>query len=197
MAPATAGTAPGNGRLIGVDVQDRTAEEWRPILGFEGSYEVSDQGNVRSLTRYQPDGLHVIQGGPMRAAIIGCDSPRRMIRMSTNGRQIAKYVAVLVLEAFVSPRPEGMQACHNNGDRFDDRLANLRWGTPSENQRDRLIHGTHNQANKTHCPQQHEYTPDNTYVNTAGSRCCRTCRREQMAARRKQIRKDHCQSGKT
>ncbi len=58
------------------------------------------------------------------------------------GRQFVN-VQTLVLEAFVGPCPDGMQACH-----FPDRntannaLSNLRYGTPVQNQADRLVHGT-------------------------------------------------------
>ncbi len=48
----------------------------------------------------------------------------------------------LVLEAFVGPRPDGMEACHNNGDRFDNRPSNLRWGTRSSNRIDSYNHKT-------------------------------------------------------
>jgi hypothetical protein len=47
-----------------------------------------------------------------------------------------------VLEAFVGPRPPGMQGCHNNGNSLDNRLANLRWGTHADNVADRMRHGT-------------------------------------------------------
>jgi hypothetical protein len=50
----------------------------------------------------------------------------------------------LVLEAFVGPCPAGMEACHNNGVRTDNRLENLRWDTRSANCRDRIRHGTTN-----------------------------------------------------
>jgi len=49
----------------------------------------------------------------------------------------------LILETFVGPRPDGMECCHNNGIRTDNRLENLRWGTRSENQQDSIKHGTH------------------------------------------------------
>lgn len=50
----------------------------------------------------------------------------------------------LILETFVGPRPDGMEACHYNGVRTDNRLENLRWDTPSNNQKDRLQYGTDN-----------------------------------------------------
>jgi hypothetical protein len=48
----------------------------------------------------------------------------------------------LVLLAFVGPCPDGHEACHNNNKRCDNRLKNLRWDTPSNNQKDRVKHGT-------------------------------------------------------
>ena len=52
------------------------------------------------------------------------------------------YVHRLVLEAFVGPRPEGMACRHLDGDRANNRVENLAWGTYSENERDKLRHGT-------------------------------------------------------
>lgn len=49
----------------------------------------------------------------------------------------------LVLETFVGPCPPGMECCHNNGIRIDNNLSNLRWDTPSENNKDAVKHGTH------------------------------------------------------
>jgi hypothetical protein len=53
-----------------------------------------------------------------------------------------RYGHELVLTNFVGPRPFGAQACHNNGIKTDNRLANLRWDTPAANQEDRESHGT-------------------------------------------------------
>lgn len=52
------------------------------------------------------------------------------------------YAHLLVLTAFIGPRPEGMQGCHKNGDRGDNRLSNLKWGTHLENFLDKCRHGT-------------------------------------------------------
>ena len=54
----------------------------------------------------------------------------------------------LVLETYVGPRPKGMECRHLNGNRQDNRLENLKWGTRSENTYDSVRHGTHNLATK-------------------------------------------------
>ncbi len=56
------------------------------------------------------------------------------------GRQFA--VHRLVLEAFVGKCPKGMQCLHADGVRSNNALGNIKWGTPTENQNDRLRHGT-------------------------------------------------------
>lgn len=58
-------------------------------------------------------------------------------------------------------------------------LANLTYGTPSENHKDTVAHGRHPWANRTHCPQGHEYAEANVYVDPRGSRRCVTCIRAQ------------------
>jgi len=57
----------------------------------------------------------------------------------------------------------------------------LEGGTQTENMRDVLERGRHYYANKTHCPQGHEYTDDNTYRRPNGSRECRACRKARKA----------------
>ena len=58
------------------------------------------------------------------------------------GRKNEHRVHRLVLETYVGPCPEGMEACHNNGNRQDNRLENLRWDTRSNNRYDAVQHGT-------------------------------------------------------
>lgn len=122
------------------------AEEWRPIIGFERIYEVSDLGRVRSFDR---------RCGSVRAGKPWSMTKRgRIMRpnnqpngylglMLSNGdRSEKRLVHRIVLEAFVGPRPHGFWAAHNNGIKTDNRLCNLRWDTASNNQADKRKHGT-------------------------------------------------------
>lgn len=87
-------------------------------------------------------------------------------------------VHILVMLAFVGPRPDGMQTRHRNGIPDDNRLENLIYGTPGENSRDRdKEHHRNYNLNKTRCPQGHPYDEENTYVVPAtGVRQCKACR---------------------
>jgi hypothetical protein len=51
-------------------------------------------------------------------------------------------VHVLVLLAFIGPRPDGQEACHGDGNPLNNRLENLRWDTHLANEADKTIHGT-------------------------------------------------------
>ncbi len=159
-------------------------EQWRPVAGYEGLYEVSDQGRVRSLDRLATD---TGKGGSSRTRLFHGRIRRQVINAQTGypcvvlcagGQDRTVTVHTLVLEAFVGPRPDGMYACHNNGIKTDLRLLNLRWDTPSENSFDAVRHGNNVNAAKTHCKRGHEFTPENTAPNNGGrGRKCRTCKR--------------------
>lgn len=62
------------------------------------------------------------------------------VSLHKKGKQVFCLVHRLVLEAFVGPCPKGMECRHLNGDSGDNRLENLRWGTPRENAADRAAH---------------------------------------------------------
>ena len=65
------------------------------------------------------------------------------VTLCQKGKTYDKHIHRLVLETFIGPCPKDMEACHNNGNRFDNQLNNLRWDTRSNNHRDAVKHGTH------------------------------------------------------
>lgn len=115
-------------------------ERWKEVPGYEGLYDVSDQGQVRSWKigngtigkRKEPRLLKLA---------VGCRHGYQRVKPTKGGIVKTIKVAVLVLTAFHGPA-KGMWALHRNGVRTDDRLENLYWGTPCQNQRDAFLHGT-------------------------------------------------------
>jgi hypothetical protein len=117
-------------------------EIWKPVVGREGEYEVSDQGRVRSLERRVR--LVTKQAGETTRRV-----PSRLLRPGPSrsghlsvaiGKGNSRLVHQLVLEAFIGPRPNECEVLHKNGDPADNRLDNLRYGTRSENLEDIFYH---------------------------------------------------------
>lgn len=114
-------------------------EQWRDIAGFEGIYQVSDHGRVRSLDRVDCRGRR-LKGVDMKPPIDRDGYAR--VGLYRDGRGTLTYVHRLVLEAFVGPCPEEYEACHHDGNPANNRLSNLRWDTKKANAADRTRHGT-------------------------------------------------------
>jgi hypothetical protein len=171
-------------------------EQWRPIPGFEGSYEVSDLGRVRSVDRFVATrrGTRSAPGRILRPHPDRYGRP--WVSLCIGGERKIGRIHRLVLEAFVGPCPPGMFALHADDDRTNNRLANLRWGTRVDNQRDAVANGRHACTNKTHCPRGHAYSGPNLQVKILRSRnrpeprrqrTCRACTRAISTARKARV----------
>lgn len=66
----------------------------------------------------------------------------KIVQRSVNNKTQQKYLHRVLLESFVGPCPDGCEALHINGDRMDNSISNLRWGTRKENVADAIRHGT-------------------------------------------------------
>ena len=119
-------------------------ENWKPVVGHEGAYEVSDLGRVRSLERVVPvrggDGRMWERRVPGKLLAPGVDSAGYLsVQLGRAGGTVR--VHWLVLAAFEGPAPENAQRLHNDGARTNNKLDNLRYGTRSENMQDLFYHG--------------------------------------------------------
>lgn len=130
----------------GGNAPDIEGERWLPIIGFEGMYEVSSVGRIRGLSRLSRNGKRVPPKILTNARKVTSGKNRAFgymrIKLSKDGRLHDLAVHLLVLEAFVGPRPDGMDGCHGDGDTSNNTLPNLRWDTPKGNMADKILHGT-------------------------------------------------------
>jgi hypothetical protein len=108
-------------------------ERWLPVADYEGIYEVSDQGRVRSLDRTVPHGHTGTRRAAGKVLCPVIDSVGYPFVHLGRRPQRRVRIHVLVLETFVGPRPSGLHGLHRDDVKTNGRLSNLRWGTQSEN----------------------------------------------------------------
>lgn len=103
-------------------------ERWLPAVGWEGLYEVSGLGRVRSLPRLGTYGKILKPQG-------GARHRRRYLTvgLTRDGKTSSVSVHVLVARAFLGPVPTGLEVCHGPGGSLDNRAANLSYGTHAKN----------------------------------------------------------------
>lgn len=124
-------------------------EQWKPVVGFEGLYEVSDQGRVRGLVRTMKRRDKRVaskyQSWPVPARDLHPRPVQRgkypAVMLCKNGHKRLIPVHTLVLAAFIGPRPKGADTLHWDGDPKNCRLNNLRYGSRTENMADMRRHG--------------------------------------------------------
>lgn len=109
-------------------------KRFKQISGFD-SYYINDSGKVWSMKSKKY----------LKSDII-CGYYR--VNLHKDGKPYRKFIHRLVLEVFVGFCPKGMECCHNNGNKQDNRLENLRWDTRSNNAKDAVRHGTYIRGEK-------------------------------------------------
>lgn len=119
-----------------------TQETWRVVAGYEGLYEVSDLGTVRSLDHYVK---HLRGGSRLCSGIIRKTFPNQgylKVHLSKHNHTQMCSVHQLVANAFLGPCPAEMQVAHWDNNGLNPRLDNLRYATPAGNNNDKHRHGT-------------------------------------------------------
>ena len=120
-------------------------EIWKDIPGYEGKYQASNLGNIRSVDRplvcsgqKHAEYTRMMKGRILRAARF-CKGghPSVVLGHGKNGSPVHQLVAL----TFLGPCPEGMEVLHGNGNPTDNRINNLRYGTRTENILDVLRQG--------------------------------------------------------
>lgn len=111
-------------------------EEWRAIAGYEGLYEVSNLGRVRTL-----GGGKARTHGRVLKQSTGTTGYLR-VALSRANSSATKKVHRIVAAAFLGPIPVGAYVLHNDGNATNNTASNLRFGNASDNLRDAIAHGS-------------------------------------------------------
>jgi len=108
-------------------------ERWIDIAGYEGAYQVSTRGRIRSLPRIDASG-HRRKGKVLSPSSGGATRKRRRYYLlSKKGNTVCCCASVLLARAYGIPNPEGRgYVIHLNGDYNDFRRSNLQWATLAE-----------------------------------------------------------------
>ena len=128
--------------------ENASTEHWLKIPGFNGYYEASTRGRIRSVDRvltYTDGRQRWWKGKILKLQLLKPskgETRYRIIRLPSKGRWRTHYVHELILLTFVGPRPVGHQSRHGPKGSLNNWLANLSYGTPLENARDKLRDGT-------------------------------------------------------
>lgn len=122
--------------------ESQSQEVWRDVVGWEGLYQVSSEGRVRSKDRVVNNGYkdYLVKGRVLKFRKMR--DGRLRVSLCRDSRSKDAFVHTLVLTSFIGERPEGYDGCHNDGQVSNNRLSNLRWDTKKNNQADRIRHGT-------------------------------------------------------
>lgn len=145
----------------GVEVDNFDREVWLPAWGFEDHYEVSTHGRVRNR-----------RTGRILAA------SGRYPSVSLAGRTVA--IHQLMGETFLGGAWPGQVVLHDDDDKSNNWIANLRYGSHGNNLRDAHRHG----ARKRLCPRGHRMAGGNVFIRGDGARVCLACVRDRAGAAR-------------
>ncbi|WP_204236170.1 NUMOD4 motif-containing HNH endonuclease [Mammaliicoccus sciuri] len=123
-------------------------EIWKAIPGYEGHYEVSDLGRVRSVDKEVDNGKgrYFKKGRVLKQSI--SNKGRPVVSLCKNRKKYTKHTHSLVALAFIGERPEGYDVCHIDGNVLNNKLSNIRFDTRSQNQIDIYRYGNKSSSGK-------------------------------------------------
>lgn len=141
---------------------------WVTIPGFD-LYEINKQGEIRSYADKRCKTPRLIYGTTDKRGYI------KVTLSNSNNKPRILLLHQLLMLTFVGPCPPGKQVRHYDDNKSNNSLENLIYGTCKENIDDAIRNGRNSNLNKLFCPAYHEYTKENTYVDSKNQRRCKRC----------------------
>lgn len=130
-----------------METRNLDVEAWSPVIGYEGRYEVSTLGRLRTYLRRGHSG---VKSKPAIMKLRNLHPYQSTMLTSQDGKRKSFRVHQIVLRSFVGIEPNGWEASHLNGKPWDNRLINLRWESRSANFTHKKEHGTELCGEKHH-----------------------------------------------
>jgi hypothetical protein len=110
-------------------------QEFVDLVGFEGLYKINRDGQIMSVGRFAKmprNGKNAVKYlKPMLLKIHNGVYPQ--ITLRKNGKQTCKHIHRLLANNFIDNPDNKQQVNHKDGNKFNYKLSNLEWATPSEN----------------------------------------------------------------
>lgn len=124
-------------------------EIWKDISGYEGYYQASTEGRIRSVDReilWKDGKQNRIFKGKIKTQRVKKSTGRYIINLSKDSKKKTIDVAKTVYETFNDSKFSNLVICHNDGNVKNNKLENLREDTQKSNMLDKIIHGTINRG---------------------------------------------------
>ena len=118
-------------------------EIWKDIKGYEGLYQVSNLGRVKSMDReviYSNGRVVNYKGRILKQ--VNNRAGRKQVFLYKDGKATNQRVHILVAESFIGERPKDYDVCHIDGDYTNNKLSNIRYDTKSQNRIDYYRQGS-------------------------------------------------------
>ncbi|AXH43888.1 HNH endonuclease [Mycobacterium phage Buckeye] len=168
------------------------SENWRPVTEFEGYYEVSNQGRVRSVPRVtvRSNGVPLTVRGRIIVQRPGNKHGHLKVSLQRDGIWSTRWVHRLVALEWCERAPGQDYVLHGPEGATVNKATNLRWGTAAENSADRKAFGAPYPPPREMCEAGHAMTPDNIYrpPKRPNDRHCKACQRDRVRAYRERKR---------
>ena len=142
------------------------------LHGYEDTHEISPEGVVRSKPHATTPGKELRPYTDRYGY--------KIVAISSGGKVKAHKLHRLLLSTFVRPPKPGEEGRHLDGNRANNDLNNLAWGSRLDNEGDKKRHGTHANKVKDRDPRGHLYEGANLAIQKDGSRRCRACARANL-----------------
>lgn len=161
-------------------------EIWKDIPEFEGLYQASNLGRIKSLDRY--DSIGRFRPSTIRV-LFEQNSGYLSLVLNKNGIKYPKTVHKMVYEAFNGVvNDSNLDVAHEDGNKYNCSISNLKLKTKSENSQDKRKHGTQNYQWKTHCDFGHVFEDWNLINFKKNIRKCLACSRARSWARSHEVK---------